>query len=200
MQADCDSGIRKYLEGDEEAFRVLFEPLTPHLLECIGRQMAPLLKRKVSVRDVLQEVSIVAFERRETFTGTTRDDFKRWVGAIADRTVLGLVNHHAGTHKRALFREVSRPGRGATKQLAGAGASPSEEAIAAETKDLVEKALQQLPPDYRDVLRLCREEGLSLREVGERIGRSREAAKKLHGRAMVQFIESFERLRRGEHD
>ena len=67
-------------------------------------------------------------------------------------------------------------------------------------EELAEKALEQLPPDYREVLRLCREEDASLREVGERMGRSREAAKKLHGRAMVQFIKNFESLRRGEHD
>jgi DNA-directed RNA polymerase specialized sigma24 family protein len=50
------------------------------------------------------------------------------------------------------------------------------------------------------VLRLHREEGVTLREVGQRMGRSYEAAKKLHGRAMVEFIKNFEGLRRNGHD
>ena len=62
------------------------------------------------------------------------------------------------------------------------------------------RALAQLPPDYREVLRLCREGRTSLREVGERMGRSHEAAKKLHGRAMMQFLNNFERLRGDRHE
>ncbi len=200
MHTDCDSVIRRYLEGDEEAFRTLLDPQTPALLARIGRRMAPLLKRKVSVQDVLQEVSIVAFERRTTFTGRTREDFNRWIGTIADRSIQGQVNRHAGTHKRALYNEISRPGRGDTAQVVGSVPSPSQQAIGSETEELAEKALEQLPHDYQKVLRLCREEGVSLREVGERMGRSREAAKKLHGRAMVQFIKHFEKLRKGKQD
>ena len=41
-----------------------------------------------------------------------------------------------------------------------------------------------LSEDHREVLRLALEEGLSLRECAERMGRSREAMKKLYGRAV----------------
>ena len=53
-----------------------------------------------------------------------------------------------------------------------------------------------LPADYREILRLCREEGLTLREAAERMGRSREAAKKLYGRALVRFSTELSRVRR----
>ena len=60
--------------------------------------------------------------------------------------------------------------------------------------------MASLPPDYREVLRLAREEDLSLREVAERMGRSREAIKKLYGRALLRFKEAFDRLGGSGHD
>jgi DNA-directed RNA polymerase specialized sigma24 family protein len=44
------------------------------------------------------------------------------------------------------------------------------------------------------VLRLAREEQLSLREVAERCGRSRESVKKIYARAVAQFAREFDRL------
>ena len=37
------------------------------------------------------------------------------------------------------------------------------------------------------MLRLTQFDGLTLREAAERMGRSREAVKKLYGRAMIRF-------------
>lgn len=200
MPSDRDPVIRRYLDGDEEAFRTLLEPQTPVLLARIGRRMAPLLRRRVSIQDVLQEAAIVAFERRASFAGRTREDFHRWIGAIVEHCIRSQVNHHAGTHKRALYNEVSRSGREATIQVLASTPSPSQQAIGSELEELARTALDDLPPDYREVLRLHREEGVTLREVGQRMGRSYEAAKKLHGRAMVEFIKNFEGLRRNGHD
>ncbi len=200
MPSDGDPVIRRYLDGDEEAFRTLLEPQTPVLLARIGRRMAPLLRRRISVQDVLQEAAIVAFERRASFTGRTREDFQRWIGAIVEHCIRSQVNQHAGTHKRALYNEVSRPGREATIQVLDPTPSPSQHAIGSELEELARTALDELPPDYREVLRLHREEGATLREVGQRMGRSYEAVKKLHGRAMVEFIKNFEGLRRNGHD
>ena len=45
--------------------------------------------------------------------------------------------------------------------------------------------MDALPDDHRTIVRLALIDGLSLGEAAERMGRSREAAKKLYGRAMV---------------
>jgi RNA polymerase sigma factor (sigma-70 family) len=61
------------------------------------------------------------------------------------------------------------------------------------------RALGALPPDYREILRLVREEGLTLREAAQRMNRSREAAKKLYGRALFRLTEVFEKLQGEGH-
>ena len=55
----------------------------------------------------------------------------------------------------------------------------------------LQKALESLPPDYREAIRLSRIEGLKTVEIAERMGRSREAVKQLIFRALRRLRESF---------
>ncbi len=109
------------------------------------------------------------------------------------------VQRYAGTKKRAVQREVSRGHRPDTANIVGRGPSPSRAAIGAELKELARQAMELLPPDYRTVLHLALEERLRLREVAERMNRSRDAVKKLYGRALGRFKEMFDRLRGESH-
>ena len=68
-------------------------------------------------------------------------------------------------------------------------------AVASELAGIAQAALETLPPHYREVLRMAREEQLPMREIAERTSRSREAVKKLYGRALSQFTQEFERLK-----
>ncbi len=194
-----DSLIARFRGGDEAAFAVLFEAQVSRLQTRIRRRLAPLVRRKVSIQDVLQEVRIAAFTHRERFVGSSNVDFERWVAGIAERKVHKAVRWYAGTRRRSLDQEISRPDRQETANGLSPAPSPSQDAIAEETRSQVLKALGSLPEDYRSALRLVREEGLSLRQVGQRMGRSYDAAKQLHARAMVRFTQVFESLREGTH-
>ena len=77
--------------------------------------------------------------------------------------------------------------------MRAADPSPSEPAGAAEEARAVNDALSLLPEDHRKILELVFHEHLTLREAGERMGRSREAAKKLYGRALAGLMELVRR-------
>jgi RNA polymerase sigma factor (sigma-70 family) len=91
-------------------------------------------------------------------------------------------------------REVTRGRRPDTRDMRGAGTSPSQHAIAHELAALVRRALDALPPDQAEAIRLVRDEHLTLREVAGRLGKSHEAAKKIYGRGLLRLKQEFERL------
>lgn len=197
MSLEADPVVQRYLAGDEDAFRDLVEAEAATLQARIGRRMAPLLRRRISIQDVWQEVCLVAFERRGTFVGRSRPEFGRWMAGIADLRVHQLVDRHRGAQKRGFDREVSRNDADASIHPECPSPSPSEFAMGAELAELAARAMMELPDDYREVLRLRRETGATLAEVAARMRRTHDATKKLHGRAMLRFAEIFERLRRG---
>ena len=177
--------------GDEDALRLLFDRHRAALEARIRRFLPRTVQRKISVSDVVQEARILAFARTGAFEPTREGAYRAWLLRIAELKAREALRAHTGTSKRAVGREVSHDGDAAGPDGAACGPSPSEAAMTVETRDAVHRTLATLPPDYREVLRLARFEGLSLREVADRMGRSTEAIKKLYGRALTRFGTAF---------
>jgi len=185
-----DGLIRRFRAGDEEAFRELFDRHLDALRGRVARDLPVNLRRRVSVSDVLQETRIVAYGRREDFDDRGEGAFRRWLLGIVDNKLKEAIRRH-GARRRAVVREVSRPHRPPTEQVMGGGASPSGIAAFGERVERARAAMAKLPDHYAEVLRLALQEGLALGEVADRIGCSREAAKKLYGRAVRRMRELY---------
>jgi len=191
--------VHRIREGDEDSFGVLFARHVHAVRTRVAQWLPAPIQRKFSIADVLQEVSIVAFRRLSEFEHRGAGSFRNWLLRIAQLKVQGAIGHYGGAAKRTAWLEVSRSRRRATAAFAGQGPSPSQAAIASELEQLARQAMKVLSDEQQEVLRLVREERLPLREVAQRLGRSYDAAKKLHGRALYRLTQEFERLG-GNHE
>ncbi len=187
--------IRQFRAGDGDAFQTLVEQHRSELERRAGHLLPDALHRRVSVGDVVQEAMLVAFLRRADFEDRGPGAFGNWLIGIVENKAKRAVQHHLGTDKRRADREVSRGGRPETEGFLSGRPSPSQAAIGNELEELARMAMEKLSPDHQEVLRLARGDHLSLREAAEQMGRSRDAVKKLYGRALERFTENFERLR-----
>ena len=190
-----DDLVRRFREGDGDALCRLFERHERVLRAQIARLLPRDVRRRVSISDVLQESRIAALERCRDFEPRGGGDFRNWALGIARNKALRAVQRHGQVAMRSVRREVTRPARAETGQFHGQAPTPSQLAIAAELAELARRAMASLRPDDREILRLTREEQLTLREAAERMGRSREAAKKLYGRALTRFADALNELR-----
>jgi len=154
--------------GDEDAFRILYERHAGRLRARIDPVLPKNVKRKISTGDLVQETYLVALRRGLEFEDRGDGSFQRWLDRIAGFKVHEAIRQHARTAKRAAQREVTRGRRPDTAQFAGDDTTPSQAAIAAELTEHVLQAMESLPEDYREVLRLTRDECLTLRETATR--------------------------------
>jgi RNA polymerase sigma-70 factor (ECF subfamily) len=177
--------------GDDEAFELLLRRHRSQLSGQIRRDLPDAIRRKISVADVLQEASLTAYRRLPDFEYRGEGSVLAWLRKIAELKVRHAVQRYATTAKRAAGREVTRGGRPDTANFAGQGPSPSEDAVATERAERTRRTMAKLREVDRTVLRLAIEQQLPLREVAKRMGRSREAAKKLYGRALARFTKLF---------
>jgi len=189
-----DDLMERFRRGDEEAFRALFDRHLGILERSVGERFPGWLTRRIDVSDVIQETRLVAFARREAFEDRGPDAFRNWVLGIAARKLQEAVRLHGKAACRAVRREVARGERLDTGLMPAGDPSPSQAAVTLETAARVRAALERLPEDHRQVLRLVREEGLPLARAGERMGRSADAVRKLLGRALVRLKEAFDGL------
>lgn len=190
---DDEDLVRQAQAGDHRALTVLMHRYQALLTRHAERQLPASLRPRVSIADVLQEAQVVVHERNHEFEDRGEGAFRNWLLKIVDFKVKEVLRRHLATAKRAVGREVPRSTSVRTAHFVSGEPSPSQVAVGEELQGIARRAMNALPGDYRQVLKLTREQGMSLREVAACMGRSREATKKLYGRALSRFTEEFQR-------
>ncbi len=108
--------------------------------------------------------------------------------------VADAIRHYEGTAKRDVTRERSldqHESQAAAGQLPSKKRPPDESVIGREDAAAVAVALQALDPHEREVLHLRYWEQCSFIEIGIRMNRSPEAARKPWYRAVKQFNDAL---------
>lgn len=184
--------IQRFRSGDESALKSLFMRYEPRLRGLLGQRLPVSMRRKLSVEDILQEAYLTAYTRISEFEARHDGAFGAWLEQIATFKLREQIRRYRNTYKRGAADEVTRGARPDTVLFAGKGPSPSEAAIGEELRTKAVRAMRELPDDYRRVIELVQVEHLTLRVAGERMGRSREAMKKLYGRALAKLAEAID--------
>jgi RNA polymerase sigma-70 factor (ECF subfamily) len=130
---------------------------------------------------VWQEACAEALRAQEGFRGGTDAEFARWTTVIAVRALTAAA-------RRALGRDFDRPESVDPDELASALARTSTgPATAAERRDAAARAraaIDALPETQRDVLALTLLRGCTHAEAAAALGRTEEAVRKAHLRAL----------------
>jgi RNA polymerase sigma-70 factor (ECF subfamily) len=191
--SDDESLVSRIRSGDEGAARVLFAKYFPLLRARVRRRMSSRFRSKSSESDVIQEAYMAAFRRLAEFEDRGDGSFGRWLGGIVDNKFREEVRRHLGTEKRDVRRERGTVGSDAAPPATSRERSPSSAAMATEEMFTLVRAIERIPEQYRTVLHLLYEQGLSLKDAGERMNRSPDAVRMLYGRALAALAESMGR-------
>jgi RNA polymerase sigma-70 factor (ECF subfamily) len=185
-------------EGDNSALDQLCKVYSERVRRIVRLRMGQELRSKLESMDLVQDVLISALRDLRDFTYKDEGDFLRWLSTIAENRLRdNLEKLHAD--KRDIRKEVRvdnhspSSGNGFVRIPAPIDSTtPSVIMSRKEELDKLEKAIDELKPEYREVIILKRIEGLSYKEIGERLGRSPDAIGMLLSRAMVALTNVFE--------
>lgn len=178
---------RAALEGDERAVEELFDRHSGELRAWVRRRLPAVLRRKVAESDVIQEAYLGAYLNLGRFEGRGEGSFRRWLATILDRRIKQEIRHHLGTQKRGVEQSAANSAEG--PMPVAEDPSPSGRAMTRESHARVRAAVRQLSEDHQTILRLVHDEHCTLADAAERMGRSKEAVRKLYGRATTRLAE-----------
>jgi RNA polymerase sigma-70 factor (ECF subfamily) len=179
-------------DGHAEAFGKLFETFRRHLLLAAHEELPPALRGKLGASDLVQETAVDARRDFPAFRGSTAEECFAWLRAILRHNVVDAVRRYGTSQKRAAALEVSLTspaGRREGAMLEAAHGLPDGSAIRREDATLLAVAMGRLSADHQSVLRFRYWEGLSFVEIGDRMGRSPDAVRKLWYRAVERLQE-----------
>ncbi len=184
-------------EGDEVAVGQLCSVYGERVRRIIRLRLDRKLRPKLDSVDVVQDALILALDGLKDFTYKDEGDFLRWLAKIAENRLRDIFDRfHA--EKRDIYREIPFRKEGRNTEGGSAGAAgpvrtttPSVIACKKEAMDRLEKALDELKPEYKEVIVLKKIEGLSHAEIADRLGKNAGAVRMLLARAMAALTLTY---------
>jgi RNA polymerase sigma-70 factor (ECF subfamily) len=150
--------------------------------------------------DLVQDVLIHALRGLGDFNYKDEGDFVRWLSKIAENTLRDNLDRLYAA-KRDIRKEVSlRSDKPTTNSrspgIAGPIDATTPSVIMSRKEDLakLEKAMDALKPEYREVIVLTKIEGLPYNVIAARMDKTSEAVRKLVSRAMTALVNNFENV------
>lgn len=182
---------------EEGALDALVHGLLDDLRAFVRLKLEPPLRARESCSDIVQSVCREVVEDLGGFADRGPGSFRAWLFTAALNKIRQR-HHYWQAQKRNVAREVTggTAGSGVSTDLYASlcslEGSPSEHAIAREQAERIERAMDKLSPDQRDVLLRYRIVGQSHREIAEETGRTEVAVRSLLSRASVRLLAALE--------
>ncbi len=187
-------------EGDKSALNHLYRVYAERVRWMVRFRMSKKLRSKLESMDVVQNTLIHAFSGLDSFTYKNEGDFVRWLSKIAENELRGSLKK-LHTDKRDIRKEVPLDNYRPTTGGGFVGTpgpieatTPSVIMSRKEDLDKLEKAIDELKDEYREVIVLTKIDGLSYKEIAGRLGKSSDAERKLVSRAMAELTVAFRRI------
>ena len=179
-------------DGNDSAIGELLQYYRPYLSMLARLKADRLLQSKLSDSDLVQETCLSAHRDFAQFRGVTEPELTAWLRKVMAHVA---ANHHRDFRRKRrdvrLERELTGQLNDSSQALDGAfvdpGPSPSQSAIRRERAVILATALEQLPPDHREVIVMRDLQGVPLTTVADRMGRNSSATQKLWARAHIQL-------------
>jgi RNA polymerase sigma-70 factor, ECF subfamily len=199
---EVSEALRPAAAGDEDALRGLFALYHDRLKRMVHLRLSRRLAGRVDDSDVLQEAFVEVARKLPEYAREPKLPLFLWMRHLTALKLTEVHRRHLGTQLRDADREVTLHRGGLpladsvslAAQLLGTLTTPSQAAIKAETRLLVQEALNGMDPIDREVLALKHFEQLSTTEIAEVLGLSKAGAGSRYLRAIKRLRAILEQI------
>jgi RNA polymerase sigma-70 factor, ECF subfamily len=170
-------------QGDMEALGRLFDQYRPYLHVLGFRYLDPRLQGRLDPMDIVQQSFMEAHRDFPNFRGEDIASLLAWLRNILRNNVATAHQRHLYTQRRTAAREVEFQGKfdspsefvGMAELVPSETTSPSQRVMRDETAAKLASCMEKLPESQAEAIRLRYLEGLSLKQISERIQKSEMA-------------------------
>jgi RNA polymerase sigma-70 factor, ECF subfamily len=191
--------------GDELAKGELLNRFRPYLNVIAQRLLDDRLQGRMDYADIVQATFLEASRDFHQFRGETVESFLAWLRNILRNNVSTAHQEHLATQKRSAHREIklgrAASGSGSWVTLEGLlpseSSSPSQRMMKNEAAVVLAACLEQIPGTQREAIRMRYLEGMSLKSISERMGKSEMAVAGLLKRGLQGLRQEMQAIQSG---
>lgn len=160
-----------------ETLAVFIEERRAPLLAYIERQLGAALRRKIEPEDILQEVAADALRSVPGYTPASGELFG-WLCQLAARRIIDAHRRYFGARKRDASKEVPLAPAGQESRagligwLIASMTSPSQAYSRNQREQKLHAALETLPLEHQELLRLRYVERMQTKDIARQFGKT----------------------------
>lgn len=170
-----------YKNGEPEAFKVLINRYASPLYNFTAR-----LTNKNDAPDIVQEIFIKAWKNIERFN-PLKASFKTWIFTIARNTTTDFLRKKKNLLFSNIKKDENEDINSFTENIPDDDLLPDEALQKLQDSQFLNKILEKLRPNYREVLVLHYQEEMTFEEIGEILGKPLNTVKSQHRRAIMEL-------------
>jgi RNA polymerase sigma-70 factor (ECF subfamily) len=205
MLFDSQEKLLAAKAGDEAARGELLNRFRPYLNVIAQRLLDERLQSRMDFGDVVQATYLEASRDFNAFRGDSVESFLAWLRGILKNNVATAHQEHLATQKRSARREVRMPAASASdgsqptivETLPGEASTPSQRVMRDEAAVVLASCLEQIPETQREAVRMRYLEGLTLKQIADRMGKSEMAVAGLLKRGLQGLREEMRAIQAG---
>jgi RNA polymerase sigma-70 factor (ECF subfamily) len=190
---DCNDGelMAAIAEGNVPAFEELYERHSGVVLATCIR----ILRDRPEAEDVLEEIFFEVWKRRDRYDASRAAPLSYLLTLSRSRALDRLRFRRRREGVWLTFQEAGPIGE--MPSAAGPGTDPFDDALALQRRAAIERALEELPESHRRAVELNFFEGLSHREIAERLGDPLGTVKTRIRQGLLALRKTLRALREG---
>ena len=195
--------LQQARQGDGSSLGILLRKYFRYLNSLSHVHLDDRIGVRVGASDIVQDTLLEAHRDFGSFSGTTIEEFTGWLRRILFNNLATAIEKHVLADKRdvrkqkSIDQDLSRPDQshaGLARYLQQDITSPSTPMQRDESLEQLLTAINRLPADYQNVIRLRHFEDLAFNEIAKRLDRNSGAVRMMWVRAVEKLRVELNRL------
>jgi RNA polymerase sigma-70 factor (ECF subfamily) len=189
--------LQRVQTGDSEALNELYNRYLMRVLAAVRARLGAELRGKMESWDVVQDALLASLRNIQSFDQTSEGAFLNWLAKIVENRIRDQLDYfRAGKrdHRLETPLAAARLDKSAAPldipERSGVP-SPSKVLMLSEDLARLEKAMDQLPEEARELILAVKIEGRSYDEIAQALGKSPDAVRMKVKRALLALTTAF---------
>jgi RNA polymerase sigma-70 factor (ECF subfamily) len=195
--------LQRVQTGDKGALNELYNRYLMRVLAAVRARLGAELRGKLESWDVVQDALLASLKNVESFNQTSDGAFLNWLAKVVENRIRDqldyfraykrdhrLENPLAGPRSEESSVPLDIPERSCVP-------TPSRVLILSEDLARLEKAMDRLPEESRELIVAVKIEGRTYDEIAQAAGKSADAVRMQVKRALLALANSFRALEAG---
>jgi RNA polymerase sigma-70 factor, ECF subfamily len=192
--------LQRVQTGDKESLNELYNRYLMRVLAAVRARLGAELRGKLESWDVVQDALLASLKNVQAFNPSSEGAFLNWLAKIVENRIRDQLDHFRA-EKRDHRLEAPLAGPRSDESSVpldipdkGGMPSPSQVLILSEDLARLEKAMDQLPVELRELIVMVKIEGQSYQEIALSTGKSPDAVRMQVNRASLALTKAFRAL------